>query len=86
MSAAARIIPAGAAVYTADGAPVGRARERRAGYLHVQRDRPVGRDDYYFPVHTVARVDEAAMRVELALTTDQVEAGDWATPPAPAAG
>ncbi|HET8632320.1 MAG TPA: DUF2382 domain-containing protein [Thermomicrobiales bacterium] len=84
MSAAVRIIPEGADVYTVDEQKVGQACEHEAEYLHVQRGRLFGTDDYYFPANTIARVDEAAQRVELALTKDQVDAHDWTVPPPPA--
>ncbi|HET8632324.1 MAG TPA: DUF2382 domain-containing protein [Thermomicrobiales bacterium] len=81
MSAAIPIIPAGAEVYTADGAPLGQAREHTPAYLHVQRVYRDGADDYYIPAQAIVRVDEAAGRVALALTRAEVDARDWSTPP-----
>jgi stress response protein YsnF len=79
------IVPAGAAVYTADGALLGRAREHAPGYLHVRRSGRAGAVDYYVPAAAIARVDEAGGRVVLTPTRAEVDARDWSAPPALAA-
>lgn len=83
MESTTRSIEPGWAVYTSDDSQVGDVKDHHADYVHVERGRLLGLDEYYFPAWTIGRVNREEGRVYLTLTAAELERDNWSRVPAP---
>lgn len=83
MESTTRNIEPGWAVYTADEQQVGEVKDQHPQYLHVERGRLLGQEQYYFPSWTVGRVIPEQGRVYLTLPASELGQDKWTRVPEP---